>query len=271
MTTAISKRTATAITTPEAIENVLINGDLKNLSAEQRVVYYRNVCETVGLNPLTRPFEYLVLSGRMVLYARKDATEQLRKIHGISLRITDRQMIDDVYVVTAEAQDAKGRVDSATGAVACGALKGEAKANALMKAETKAKRRVTLSIAGLGMLDETEVETIPNAKPFADAHYREPKPTTPEAEAAGVEQAEWEVMSGEAAELIDPATKAALILSMESCGLDIHVILSAYRIKSLDELPAEKAQECANRIARYADTRRKAAQNQPEEDAHGLR
>jgi hypothetical protein len=37
--------------------------------------------------------------------------------------------------------------------------------NALMKAVTKAKRRVTLSICGLGMLDETEVETIPSARP----------------------------------------------------------------------------------------------------------
>jgi hypothetical protein len=39
------------------------------------------------------------------------------------------------------------------------------KANAIMKAVTKAKRRVTLSICGLGFLDETEVETIPEAKP----------------------------------------------------------------------------------------------------------
>ena len=36
-------------------------------------------------------------------------------------------------------------------------------ANVLMKAETKAKRRATLSILGLGMLDETEIETIPAA------------------------------------------------------------------------------------------------------------
>ena len=34
-----------------------------------------------------------------------------------------------------------------------------------MKAETKAKRRVTLSIAGLGWLDETELETIPRESP----------------------------------------------------------------------------------------------------------
>ena len=33
-----------------------------------------------------------------------------------------------------------------------------------MKAETKAKRRVTLSISGLGWTDETEIESIPNAK-----------------------------------------------------------------------------------------------------------
>ena len=47
-----------------------------------------------------------------------------------------------------------------TGAVPIAGLKGEEFANALMKAETKAKRRATLSICGLGVLDETEVETI---------------------------------------------------------------------------------------------------------------
>ena len=35
----------------------------------------------------------------------------------------------------------------------------------MMKAETKGKRRVTLSICGLGMLDETEVGSIPDAQP----------------------------------------------------------------------------------------------------------
>jgi hypothetical protein len=33
-----------------------------------------------------------------------------------------------------------------------------------MKAETKAKRRVTLSLVGLGLLDESELATIPNAR-----------------------------------------------------------------------------------------------------------
>src|SRR5690606_25662498 len=41
-----------------------------------------------------------------------------------------------------------------------GALKGEALANLRMKAVTKAKRRVTLSICGLGILDESELDTL---------------------------------------------------------------------------------------------------------------
>ncbi len=61
---------------------------------------------------------------------------------------------------------------------------------------------------------------------------------------------------------MDDGTRAALIRSMEQCGLDVAVILSAYRIKTLAELPAEKVQECAARIARYADTKRKTEAGQ---------
>jgi hypothetical protein len=75
--------------------------------------------------------------------------------------------MSDIYVVTARAKDRQGREDESTGAVTVGNLRGDALANALMKAETKAKRRVTLSIAGLGWLDETELETIPQSRPGA--------------------------------------------------------------------------------------------------------
>jgi hypothetical protein len=69
----------------------------------------------------------------------------------------------DIYIITARAKDRTGREDESTGAVAVRTLKGDALANALMKCETKAKRRVTLSIAGLGWLDETELATITGA------------------------------------------------------------------------------------------------------------
>lgn len=247
-----TRNEASAPVSSEDVERVLILGDLAKLTPDQRVIYYRNLCDSVGLNPLTQPFQYLTLSGKLVLYARKDCTEQLRKIHGVSLRITSREVMDDVYVVTAEAADKIGRVDSATGAVPIGNLRGEAKANAFMKAETKAKRRVTLSICGLGMLDESEIDSIPGAQPFTGA-----APTPPIKD--GEQVSEGDVVDEPGTfERIDPATKAALILSMEGSGLDVGVILSAYRIKTLDDLPADKAQECANRIAKFAETRRRA-------------
>lgn len=146
------------------IENVLINGDLSQLEPDQRLHYYKAVCESVGLNPLTKPFDYLRLNGKLVLYAKRDATDQLRKIHGVSIVSVTSQRLEDVFVVTANAKDRDGRTDSSTGAVTVGNLKGDNLANALMKAETKAKRRVTLSICGLGLLDETELETIKDAQ-----------------------------------------------------------------------------------------------------------
>lgn len=147
------------------LEAVIINGDLARLTPEQRVNYYRVVCESVGLNPLTRPFDYITLNGKMVLYARREAAEQLRQIYGVSITRLERETINGVYVVTAYARNKEGRMDSSTGAVSVDGLKGDACANAMMKAETKAKRRVTLSICGLGMLDETETVTIQDAKP----------------------------------------------------------------------------------------------------------
>jgi len=146
------------------IEQVVVMGDLAKLTLEQRNLYYKGVCESLGLNPLTRPFEYITLNGKLQLYARKDCTDQLRKLHGVSVRIADRSTLDDLMVVTAEATDRTGRTDCSIGAVSVAGLRGEAKANALMKAETKARRRVTLALCGLGILDESEIESVPNAR-----------------------------------------------------------------------------------------------------------
>jgi len=149
----------------DIMERVLLAGDLSKLQPEERVQYYGAVCKSLGLNPLTKPFEYISLNGKLTLYARRDCTDQLRRAHGINVSIASREMVNGCYVVTARAQDRDGRSDESIGAVSAETLKGDALANALMKAETKAKRRVTLSIVGLGWLDETETETIQGARP----------------------------------------------------------------------------------------------------------
>jgi hypothetical protein len=163
--------TETALAVPAATngaqlaESALLHGDIEKMGPNQRVQYYMKVCTSLGLNPWTKPFEFLRLSGKLQLYARKDCTEQLRRLNGVSIRIVSRELVDGVYVVTAQATDRTGRVDESIGAVPVEGLKGEAKANAVMKAETKSKRRVTLSICGLGMLDESEVESVKGAEP----------------------------------------------------------------------------------------------------------
>ena len=154
-----------ATTTParpgDIIESVIAKGDLARLTAEERTRYYVEVCKSVGLNPFTRPLEYITLSGKLTLYARREAADQLRQIHGISIEIISQKVDGDLLIVHAKARDKSGRTDEDFGAVNVAGLRGEARANGMLKAITKAKRRVTLSIAGLGFLDETEVEDIP--------------------------------------------------------------------------------------------------------------
>jgi len=146
------------------LEQVVIEGDLARLAPAQRVEYYNQVCRSTGLNPLTKPFAYIQLNGKLTLYALKGATDQLRKLNNVSLDKPDIQYVDDMVVVTVTGGSA-GRTDTDVGVVTLGNLRGDARANAIMKAITKAKRRLTLSICGLGWLDETEIETIPSAQP----------------------------------------------------------------------------------------------------------
>lgn len=153
----IAKRTEAPA---ELMEQVVMQGDLSKLTAQDRMRYYAAVCTSVGLNPLTKPFEYLYLKNKMTLYARKEATDQLRVLHGVSVTRLERQTLAGIFTVTAYGRNSRGRTDAAVGAVSIESLRGEDKANAMMKAETKAKRRLTLSLCGLGILDESEIDLV---------------------------------------------------------------------------------------------------------------
>jgi len=152
----------------DIMEAVITKGDLAKLTPIERVTYYKKVCDSVGLNPLTRPLAYITLNGKVVLYALRDAADQLRKINGISVEVVSQRVDGDMLTVHVRARDKSGRTDEDFGVVSIAGLRGEARANATLKCITKAKRRVTLSIAGLGFLDETEVDDIP-ARERSDA------------------------------------------------------------------------------------------------------
>lgn len=152
-----------ASTQAKMVESLVIRGDMSGLSPGDRARYYVHMCESLGLNPASQPFEYLRLNGKEILYAKRGATDQLAANHKLDREIIDGPKVIDlagtklVYAV-ARAKHPNGRVETSVATVPL-----VDPVNVLMKCETKAKRRVTLSILGLGILDEAEMDTIPDA------------------------------------------------------------------------------------------------------------
>lgn len=170
----------------ERAVEMLLSADITKLTMAERAKYCYFMAKRMGLDPLARPFDIISAGGRTFLYANRSASDQLRKVHSISLEITERGFLplpggkDDsgVYYVKCVARTPDGRVDEAIGAVNIIAKKGEALADAIMKCETKAKRRATLSIAGLGLPDESEVSSM-RGEDETVPHRLGPKMLTP--------------------------------------------------------------------------------------------
>lgn len=149
---------------PEIIASLVTTGDLSRLTATQKVSYYNYRCQQAGLDPAAKPFDLLKLNGKEVLYANASCAQQLCGVHRLKVAITAREKVEDIYTVCARVESPDGRYSENMGAVPVANLKGEALANAFLKATTKAIRRTVLAHLGLGMLDETEVQTIPGAQ-----------------------------------------------------------------------------------------------------------
>jgi hypothetical protein len=172
-----------------ALEKVLLQGDLSSLKTDERIQYYRELCASLDLNPLTKPFEYLEMKGQggkniLTLYVRKDCADQLRNKRNASTAVVSRETLDGVYIVTVRVTTPEGRSQESIGAVPIMKeggrwrtnedgrkefqsdgtfipLRPEERANAYMRAQTKAERRATLALFGLGFaMDESELDTV---------------------------------------------------------------------------------------------------------------
>lgn len=168
----MTKAATAALATPETeaahtqarmVESLVLRGDLSGLGPVERAAYYTRVCDRLGLDPFSQPFEFLKLNGKEIMYAKARAGDQLAAIHKLNREIIDGPKLIDlggtklIYAV-AKITHPNGRVETATATVPF-----IDPVNVLMKCETKAKRRGTLAILGLGMLDEAELDTIPDA------------------------------------------------------------------------------------------------------------
>lgn len=155
----------------EAMEQLLFYGDLSALSQEQKGKYMFALCKSFGINPWTRPFDFIVLNGKLTVYANKGAAAQLRDVRKISTKVIyegplklAEKVVEGIYQVTMEFSDPTERVSYETGTVSIQGLSGENLANAIMRCWTKAQRRGTLNHAGLGFPDESEVDSIPEVR-----------------------------------------------------------------------------------------------------------
>lgn len=182
----VSDEMAEMLATMEAAK-----GDPRGMSDVERARYVRDLCKLLRLNPLTRPVQFLSLSGREVLYVTRTATDQLAAMHSLNretLEGPEVRVIEGVKVVYCKVKCTlpTGRFETA---VATFLLKSPA--DDLMKAETKAKRRGTLAILGLGVLAEDEAESIPGGRKVDERprDFRTPTPPngTPTALPPGIE------------------------------------------------------------------------------------
>lgn len=183
------------------VSKLVLKGDLSAMGPEEKVRYYNLFCNNLGLNPATQPFELITFQGKQRLYAKKDATEQLRKINKVSIYDMKTETTGDIYKVIVYGMDKDGRKDMGTGVVKISGLTGDNLANAIMKAETKAKRRFTLSICGLGILDELELEALP---PYTTQNVT-PKPQE-------LPKAKTIKQKDEQQSIEEPPTKSGLVL-----------------------------------------------------------
>lgn len=135
-------------------------GDFASFTDKQKLQVYHAKCKAAGLDPSAQPFQFIPLQGKLTLYCTKGGAEQLSAKHGIRVEILSQVTENGIRTVTVRAIARDGRQTDEVGCVSLGNASGDQLCNLYMKCITKAKRRAVLSICGLGMIDETELETI---------------------------------------------------------------------------------------------------------------
>jgi hypothetical protein len=150
------------------LEPLVVTGELIFLTPEERIRFYVQSCTSWGLDFRTRPLQYFEQIDRngkrvLLLYALRGASVQLAANHGLTVKLSDASFSHDAVMFTAKVTNPLGREDSAVGATSLKGLEGKEYADAIMAAQTKAKRRAVLDFVGSGILDESEVEGMKGA------------------------------------------------------------------------------------------------------------
>lgn len=143
---------------PDSQMALVLKGDVSKLTPSELVIYYANRCAAQGLDPATKPFDIIPgPGGTQKMYPNAQGAQQVAANRAISTEIASRDFIPgekqgERYIqMICRAIAPSGQRTDAIALVSIGGLAGEAFCNAMMKCETKAKRRAILALTGLGM------------------------------------------------------------------------------------------------------------------------
>jgi hypothetical protein len=158
---------------PEQAEAALLHylgtGDLSQLTGEQRKALYKRTCDSLGINSLTRPFEWVEFydpetkGKKLVLYPRAACADQLAYQHRIRVEVLEEKIVGTLFKVEMRGHLPNGRTETNVAYLDLTdrdgkPLRGQRLGNAYMKARTKAKRRLVFGM--VGMMAPPDVEDL---------------------------------------------------------------------------------------------------------------
>jgi hypothetical protein len=153
-------------------QQLVIQHDLSKLTPEEVAKYLADVSVFIGLDPGLNGLDTIWMKNEngpgqsLVVYARRGTAEILRNILRIEVQSLTNQMINGSIVFTAAGRKPDdngvvgGRNEIATGSKYITGLVGKALDDAIMTASTRALRRLTMQFTSLGILDESEVQSL---------------------------------------------------------------------------------------------------------------
>jgi len=148
-----------------AVMEQLIRGDVSSVPREALLRYIFLFCERVGISPLAVPFSLVKTQGGMRLVANRNFYDAVASKFSVSRECVAEGFFEGtkLYFTRYRATTPDGRATEDMALVDTAGLNGNDLANAIMKAHTKGRNRVTRAHLGFPFPDESEAETVPDA------------------------------------------------------------------------------------------------------------
>lgn len=151
-------------TLPSSAVRATMSGDWNGVSDADRMRFLKHMCDALSIPLVLNPFKFISMKGKTVLYSTAEAAFSLARKNKMTVKVTEERFDKESQILTVKvtATHPKGEQSDDVGKIYLGGLSGQDRANAEMKAVTKAKRRAIFSALGLSVMDEDEIKHLRN-------------------------------------------------------------------------------------------------------------